>query len=508
MKKSLISILVAFAFAINSYAFALSATDIYKNVVGSVGLISTGKKIGTGFFINGDGLMLTNYHVIAGAERVVVKLADGKTVSSEGICYVYPDEDLAIIKISGNFIPVTIGKSDAVEIGHRVYVLGNPEGLANSFSEGILSGRRVVGPIKRLQITAAISPGSSGSPLLNDRGEVIGVVVSQSETGQALNFAIPIEKLNVELNHKTIIPFGKEKTAFPVDEFYSADDLSKMIEYFDNGDFSAVLKISNHLLSKYPNSPRLLAFHAVVLTGLQFKDELEKCISQLESKHANDSYASFVVASYYLTEKADLQRARPFMKKALEGNLTDDAYACFGSILTRKFQSDCMDEGMDYLKQALQINPNNSLTWSALGLVYSKNKAYDMAEQCYQKVVTISPDDSSAWADLGGAYLDSGKNDRAINAYNEAIKNAVNVDNNDIREFHIKRSLFGLGCAYAAEKKYSEAIKCHTKVIDLDPKYKGAWMGLSAVYGELGEYAKSQEIKDRYYSLFNEALFK
>ena len=155
---------------------------------------SNGKTLGfgSGFFVK-PNLIATNYHVIAGASSGTAKLV-GKhtTYKIEGFTATDKGNDLALLKVSASGIkPLPLGNSDAVKIGETVYVAGNPKGLEGTFSNGIISSRRGGYAKGRLQITAPISPGSSGGPVLNRKGKVIGISSTILEGGQNLNFAIP-----------------------------------------------------------------------------------------------------------------------------------------------------------------------------------------------------------------------------------------------------------------------------------------------------------------------------
>ena len=159
--------------------------------------------IGSGFFVARD-TVVTNLHVVEGVFKGYIKrIGIDKTYRIKGIVAMDSRQDLAIIRVSGVDAPVLpLGKSDKVQIGESVYVAGNPIGfLEGTFSNGIISGVREfrVGS-KRIQITAPISKGSSGGPVLNSKGEVIGVAVSIITAGQNLNFAIPSNYLSELLN--------------------------------------------------------------------------------------------------------------------------------------------------------------------------------------------------------------------------------------------------------------------------------------------------------------------
>jgi S1-C subfamily serine protease len=148
--------------------------------------------LGSGFFVR-EGEIASNLHVVEGASRGYAKVVGQTTkYDIEGITGIDPDRDLVLLKSSATrTMSMSLGNSDVLEIGEPVYVVGNPQGLEGTFSQGIVSSIRQVGSDKLLQITAPISPGSSGGPVLNSKGEVIGVSVATFRGGQNLNFAIP-----------------------------------------------------------------------------------------------------------------------------------------------------------------------------------------------------------------------------------------------------------------------------------------------------------------------------
>jgi S1-C subfamily serine protease len=150
---------------------------------------------GSGFVASKDGLVVTNYHVIAEGSSAVVKLPDGAFYAVDGLLASDKTRDIAVIKAHGqNFRTLILGNSDRVQIGEEVVAIGNPLSLESTVSNGIVSGIRTVKEEggKYLQITAPISPGSSGGPLFNMAGEVVGITTMHLRGGENLNFAIPI----------------------------------------------------------------------------------------------------------------------------------------------------------------------------------------------------------------------------------------------------------------------------------------------------------------------------
>jgi len=150
---------------------------------------------GTGFLISKDGRIVTNYHVIENGSSAVAKLPDGAFFVVDGVLASDKARDVAVIKAHGeNFRTLTLGNSDRLEVGEEVVAIGNPLSLESTVSNGIVSGIRTAEEEggKFLQVTTPISPGSSGGPLFNMVGEVVGITTLYLEGGENLNFAIPI----------------------------------------------------------------------------------------------------------------------------------------------------------------------------------------------------------------------------------------------------------------------------------------------------------------------------
>ena len=165
---------------------------------------------GSGFIIDRQGHILTNYHVIANARQIEVTTSDKKKYRAQ-IVGVDRVNDLAVIQIHGETAldPATLGDSKRLAVGQQVYAIGNPFGLSGTMTRGIISSIRPVrGPggnymDEAIQTDAAINPGNSGGPLLNSRGEVIGIntfILSEAGQSAGLGFAIPINAAKAVLN--------------------------------------------------------------------------------------------------------------------------------------------------------------------------------------------------------------------------------------------------------------------------------------------------------------------
>ncbi len=165
---------------------------------------------GSGFILNKDGLILTNNHVIGNAQKIEVKLSDKHTYKAQ-LVGADPGHDLALLKIQApNLNPATLAESQGLIVGQRVYAIGNPFGLQGTMTRGIISAIRSIrgpqgNPIEdAIQTDAAVNPGNSGGPLLNSRGEVIGITTLIANNGadqsSGIGFAIPVNTAKAVLD--------------------------------------------------------------------------------------------------------------------------------------------------------------------------------------------------------------------------------------------------------------------------------------------------------------------
>ena len=190
--------LLIFSLCVVSIATAQTPQQIAQKAFRSTVLLVMEDKngqplsLGSGFFVK-QGQIATNLHVVESATRGYAKLVGKeKKFNIEGYTAIDEKRDLIILKVADfGTQTIPLGNSDLVQVGETVYAVGNPRGLEGTFSDGIISSIRPVGNDKLIQITAPLSPGSSGGPVLTRKGEVIGVSVLTIRSGQNLNFAIP-----------------------------------------------------------------------------------------------------------------------------------------------------------------------------------------------------------------------------------------------------------------------------------------------------------------------------
>lgn len=190
----------------------LTPAEIASRALPAVVTMRTAQSLGTGFVVRADGWIATNLHVVVGGPRVKVTLRDGRELEVVEVLNASTDYDLALVRVEAKGLPtLQLGDSDAMRPGDSVVAIGNPMGLEDTVSNGLVSGRRKDDAgVEILQVSAPISPGSSGGPIINDRGEVIGIAEQVLVQGQNLNFAVPIRYL---------VPMIKQPDPMPFKEF-------------------------------------------------------------------------------------------------------------------------------------------------------------------------------------------------------------------------------------------------------------------------------------------------
>jgi serine protease Do len=206
---------------------AHDVSSLVKQIGEAVVQVRTPEGLGSGFFINADGYLITNFHVIEGETEISVEVyhqkdgqLDRETYKQVKIIAINKFHDLALLKIEDKDAPkfkyITLGNSDALNVGDAVFAIGSPLGLERTVTQGILSTktRELEGNLY-LQTSTQINPGNSGGPLFNLAGEVVGVTNMKITFGEGLGFAIPVELVKNFLDHRDAFAYASDNPNNP-----------------------------------------------------------------------------------------------------------------------------------------------------------------------------------------------------------------------------------------------------------------------------------------------------
>jgi hypothetical protein len=202
MRKTLAIVVVFVFLLLPEECWALSTADLFRRYSPSVATLIVTRKDGkasqgTGFLISSAGEVLTNFHVVDNAESVEVHFSKTLWYSAKRIVAQDPEKDLALLwveRVAPSLSYLQISPAKKPE-GSDLVVIGTPRGFEKTVSTGILSGYRTYGPLSLIQITAPISSGSSGSPVFDTGGKVIGIAIGTLQNAQGLNFAVEGEEI-------------------------------------------------------------------------------------------------------------------------------------------------------------------------------------------------------------------------------------------------------------------------------------------------------------------------
>jgi S1-C subfamily serine protease/Tfp pilus assembly protein PilF len=342
--------------------------------------------LGSGFFVAASGLIATNYHVIKGAEFASARLSSGATLFLDGVVAADPSGDLALLKVSGGVFPcLKIAKGGLPKVGATVYAIGNPRGLENTFSGGMVSGHREIKPgLTTIQVTTPISSGSSGGPLLNASGEVVGVTTAYLATGQNLNFAAPVSGVSALIRKQ-----GKVQTLASAGggRFDSAEteELDKAWAAMAKQDWATATKILTELRKTQPENP----FVWFALGDLHWRlGNYEIAIEQYKQAVAlKPDYAW--------------------------------AYGHMGYIY-RNLKRPA--EAIEAYKKAISIKPDYAQAHCGMGLTYMSIDRPSEAIEAYKKSISIKPDYAAAYFLVGSAYQKVRQYADSVAAYEQFLR--------------------------------------------------------------------------------------
>ena len=404
---------------------------------------------GSGFFVSKEGHMVTSGHVLRGARRAEVRTTDGKTYGISKALAEDREGDLILLSVdipaeSVHPIPLATGLP---EVGERVIVIGTPFGLEKTVSDGIVSAvREIPGFGNIVQVTAPISQGSSGSPIIDMKGEVIGVVTFFVVAGQNLNFAIPAVRIAKLLPGEGQSLSERQETRF--EEWLGSEE----------------------------------GLYAVGLRYLM-AEEYEKALLpflEMVKKNSDHAEAHFQIG-YCKGKLGRYEEAIGSYRQAIRIKPGDaDAHnnLCVAYNIVGRYE-----EAIGPCRQAVQIKPDlaeahNNLCWS-----YQRLRRFPEASESCKKAIRLQPDFALAHYNLGNNYFALGQSEKAAESYKEAIRLKL-----DYAEAHLN-----LGAAYSRMERMEEAIASYKQAIHIKPRLAEAHLDLGMTYLRIGDRGSALE---------------
>ncbi|HKO62789.1 MAG TPA: tetratricopeptide repeat protein [Pyrinomonadaceae bacterium] len=437
--------------------------ELVKRIKPSAVAIETfdarGEKLsrGSGFFIGPDRVV-TNRHVLDNAYKAEIHSFSGAVYPVKGVIAVDAEGDIALLRVeapAGQVRPLSLDRTSPQE-GESVVVIGNPLGLEGSVSNGIVSAVRDIPTFGRIiQITAPISPGSSGSPVVNMLGQVIGVATLQITGGQSVNFAIPSERIS-QLQEGALLSLsdlvatsGRNKRAKAVQyfrdglSFLSKDDCEKALPYFEK----AVESDNNYA-------------EAWAQTGFcreklgRHGEAIEASRKAVSLRPSAESYFNLGLAHYYLKQYREAAENYRNAIKLDPFNAADAHYAV--GLVYRDWGR--VDEEIQAYKQAIKLKPDYVSAYERLGSRYLRSKKYPEAIETYKQISSLKPGDANAPNNMGEAYYEIGLTSDAVEAFKQAIRLKPDFG----------KAYYNLGRTYIAMKNRDAAVEQYNILQNLD----------------------------------------
>src|SRR5688500_10265140 len=415
---------------------------------------------GSGFFIDTDRVV-TNRHVLEGAVRAEVHSSTGTRYPVKGVLAVDAEGDIAILLVEAppnSVRPLPLDRTSPQE-GESVVVIGNPFGLEGSVTNGIVSAVRDIPTFGRIiQITAPISPGSSGSPVVNMQGQVIGVATLQITGGQSVNFAIPSERISqlqtVGLMSLSdlVVANRRNKRAKAVQffrdglSFLSKDDCEKALPYFEKAVESDNQYAEAWARSGFCNEK--LGRHS---------EALEASKKAVNLRPSAESYFNIGLASFYLKQYKEAAEAyRQSIK--LDPYNSADAYYALGLVYRDWGKAD--DEIYAY-KQPIRLRPDYTGAYERLGSRYMKSKKFNEAVEVFRQLAALKPGDAIAQNNLGEAYIELNRFNDALESFRHSIRLKPDFG----------KAYYNLGKTLLATGNRDAALEQYTILTNIDPSW-------------------------------------
>jgi len=451
--------------------------DVIKSVMPSTVIVVTYDdkdqllQQGSGFFVSDTGEVITNYHVMSDAAKAAIKTPNGGIYTISSIIAEDVTSDLIKLQadIKGSKVQFLTINKVVPEVGEKVVIIGSPVGLESTVSDGIISAvRDVPGFGNIIQTTAPISPGSSGSPVVNMNGEVWGVASAQMREGQNLNFVIPSAKI-IELNEKKQTPSFAKKGKGGT----QADDiLATAMFYYLKDNYGEALPFFIQYLKINPESAFAWfgAGHCCSSLG-RYEEAIQAYKEAIRLKPDFAAYNNLANTYHELGRNEEAFRA---IQQAIR--LEPEHAGGYYNLGNACDELGRYEEAIQAYKKAIRLKPDYVNAHYNMGISFGNLGRYEEAIQAYREAIRLKPDFAEAHNSLGNAYRELGRYEEAIQAIQQAIRLKPGF----------AKAYMSLGLIYDALGRNEEAIQSYEQAIRLKPDAAAAYFGLGMLYDKLG----------------------
>jgi tetratricopeptide (TPR) repeat protein len=500
-----------------------TAQQIYEKSQNSVVFIVTYdengalKSYGSGVIISEDGLIYTNYHVIAGYDRIEIR--NGKTVYTQIVITGFnPLFDAAVLKIStdSKFTDYIKTNESIPTIGEVVYALGNPQGYTKTLSEGLVSGIREVEGNNQIQITASISPGSSGGALFNSYGELIAITCSTNTQGQSLNFAHPIRYFNniAPIDHNDTLQIKNMQLLFDVynnkgtyDEYRRFESIQSYLANTNTNVNSYIL--ASEIFKKFSRNDSA----AVYLSKAIELDPSNKLLFKLRGDaYGMTTESDSAIADYNIAISMDSDFIEAYIGRALLYEISLDDYRKAASDYTKvisidpdysylyTYRSNCFlslgdtTRALQDLNKSLGFDQKFDYIYFKRAQLYTDLNMFEEAIRDYTEAIKLNPNEPNYYFERAILYSKTGQNILAIEDYKTYSKYHEDYD----------FAYNNMAYSYMADSDYVNAEKYFNKSLSVNPGHLDSYLGLAIMNHRLGNIKET--VKFMYKAMKLESL--
>jgi tetratricopeptide (TPR) repeat protein len=416
--------------------------------------IQTDGAMGSGFVVRADGIAVTAWHVLGGSNWARVEFPDGRKANVLGILYANPSKDVAVIRLDGEQFPsMPVADSDKVQSGEQISAIGHPRGGDQRVTSGvILRTRATPGVVKHIQITSPVRPGNSGGPVVNARGEAVGIVSDLVYGPEELYYAVAINEMGsmpaagaqVQSFEEALKGYAGTaeslylKGCILLEGGRSGPWLSRVDIVRALGCFRQAIEKRRNFFEAHLGAGHIyLRLHQTKQAILQLREALRICPDDITARHALAALNAMTGSKVAAEEEAQsLIRLSPEYAPA----------HCILGVLYA--QTDRLPEAEAELKTALRLLPAYGEAHAALGRLYVRLARPGEAIKSLKKALVVRPESAPTRLWLGRAYVLAGRRAEALYELEEAV--LLDPSNTEAR--------VDLGLEYLHHKRYSEAL--------------------------------------------------